>query len=389
MTPTRVFIVEDDPIISHLIQQILAGKGYAIAGMAESGDEVLSKIPGTPCDVILMDIGLKGDTDGITVARILSSRNRIPIIFVTGEFNEQILERAKTPNTYGYIIKPFSANDLISNIEIALFNYRLRTEPPREPEPAAAKSARPDAIVKPVVQPVRVIPAQHHVRQEDLQSLYDHGLHYQSMGNYQSALQCFIEILEQDPNDASIWIEKGDVLQNMGRTNEALGAIDTALRLNPANEYALCKKSRILCSVGRHTDALAVIEIALGITRDNLTLLVEKAVVLHEMGKNEDAIRILDHALETNPKSGYALGAKGRILGTMGMNKEAMAAFGKALSYEPKNVSLWMDFIRLFEEKQNYHTALNIVQLAIKKNPENEMLVMKRDTLLHKTIPIS
>ena len=69
--PTRVFIVEDDEIISHLIQQILTIKGYTIAGFATSGDEVLSQIPETPCDVILMDIGLKGDADGITIARIL------------------------------------------------------------------------------------------------------------------------------------------------------------------------------------------------------------------------------------------------------------------------------------------------------------------------------
>ena len=71
-----------------------------------------------------MDISLKGDADGITVARILSSRIQIPIIFVTGRFDDHILERAKTPNTYGYIIKPVSANDLISSIEIALFNFR-------------------------------------------------------------------------------------------------------------------------------------------------------------------------------------------------------------------------------------------------------------------------
>lgn len=387
--PTRVFIVEDDPIISHLIQQFLTMKGYVIAGTAESGDEVLGKIPVTPCDIILMDIGLKGDADGITIARILSSRNRIPIIFVSGEFNERILERAKTPNTYGFIIKPFSSNDLISNIEIALLNYRFRTEQSPEQEPVHAGVNRPDANAQMVTQPGNVMPAYNHIRQEGLKSVYDHGLYYQSRGNYPAALQCFIEILEHDPDDASIWTEKGDILQNMGRTSEALVAIDTALRLDPANEYALCKKSRILCSAGRHADALAVIEIALGITRDNLTLLVEKGVILHEMGKNEDAIRILDHTIEMNARSGYALGAKGRILGKIGMNKEAMAVFGKALNYEPKNISLWMDFIRLFEQKQNYHTALNIIQMAIEKNPQNEILAMKRDNLLHKTIPVS
>ena len=62
--------------------------------------------------------------------------------------------------------------------------------------------------------------------------------------------QCFIEILEYDPDDAFIWAEKGDVLQNLGRTSEALVAIDTALRIDPANEYALCKKSRCSAVLG-------------------------------------------------------------------------------------------------------------------------------------------
>jgi len=387
--PTRVFIVEDDEIITHLISEILTMKGYTIAGSAVSGDEVFSKIPGTACDVILMDIGLKGDADGITVARILSTRVRIPIIFVTGQFDDQILERAKTPNTYGYIIKPFTANDLCSNIEIALFNHRLRAEPMREPEPATAGEIIPDAAAKPAISPKAAVQVRSHIRQEGLKHLYDHGLHYQSKGNYQRALQYFIEILELDPDDVAIWVEKGDVLQNMGRTSEALAAIDTALRLDPANEYGLCKKSRVLCSAGRHTDALATIEVALGITRDNRALLVEKGTILHELGRNEEAIRILDHAIEMNKKCGYALGAKGRIMGKLDMNREAIAAFGKALNIEPKNISLWMDLIRLFEQKRNYHTALNVIQMALEKNPENKILAMKRDTLLSKTIPVA
>ena len=122
-----------------------------------------------------------------------------------------------------------------------------------------------------------------HTRKESLKNLYDHGLYSQSKGDYQRALQYFIEILEQDPEDASLWVEKGDVLRNLGRTNEALAAIDTAIRLDPGNEYALCKKSRVLCSAGRHEDALAVIAVSLGISRDSLPLLVEKGVVLHEL----------------------------------------------------------------------------------------------------------
>ena len=387
--PTRVFIVEDDPIIAHLIRQFLTLKGYEIAGFAESGEEVLSKIPGTPCDVILMDIGLKGDADGITVARILSSKVRIPIIFVTGQYDDSILQRAKTPNTYAYIIKPFTSSDLISNIEIALFNHRLREESSVKPEPAAVRQVKADAGAKPAVPQKDRIPAYSHTRPERLKPLCDEGLYHQSKGNYQRALQCFIEILEQDPEDASIWVEKGDALYNLGRAAEALTAIDTALHFNPTNEFALCKKSRVLCSAGRQAEALAVIDVALGITRDSLALLVEKGMVLHELGRNEEAIKILDSTIEMDRKSAYALGAKGRVMAALGRNKEALASFGRALNIEPKNISLWMDFIRIFEQKKNYSTALNIVQMAMEKNPENQVLVMKRDNLLSKTIPVS
>lgn len=389
--PARVFVVEDDEIIAGLIRQILAARGYRVAGSAASGEEALERIPAVPCDVILMDIGLAGDADGITVARILSTRVRIPVIFVTAQFDDQILERAKTPNTCGYLIKPFTANDLCSNIEIALFSHRLRADPGRDavPAPASAGTALPEAPPRPAPAPSVPAPIYAHVMKGELKQLYDHGYFYQSKGNYPRALQYFIEILEHDPGDAAIWVEKGDVLWNLGRAPEALDAIDAGLRLDPASEYALCKKSRILCSTGRQADALGVIETALGVTRDNRALLVEKGLVLHELGRNEDAIRVLDHAIGIDKNSGYALGAKGRVLGNLGKNREALAAFGTALAIEPKNVSLWMDLIRVFEQKKNYHTALNVLQIAIEKNPENQVLTMKRDTLLHRTIPVA
>jgi tetratricopeptide (TPR) repeat protein len=386
---TRVFIVEDDEIISSLIEQFLTIKGYVVAGTAVSGDEVLEKIPGTPCDLILMDIGLKGDSDGITIARILSTRIRIPIIFVTGNFDDNLLTRAKTPNTFGYIIKPFTINDLVSNIEIALFNFRSRAEPSAAPAPAAAGEVKQEVLAKPAVSQTGRLQTRYHVMKEGLKHLYNNGLHHQSRGSYQNALQYFIEILEHDPDDVTIWVEKGDVLQNLGRSGEALAAIDTALRLDPANEYAVCKKCRVLCSLGRHAEALTELETVLEVHPDNPPTLVEKGMVLHELGRNDEAIRVLDHAIGIDKKSGYALAAKGRIMGKLDKDQEALAAFGKALNIEPKNISLWMDVVRLFEQKRNYHTALNVVQRAIEKNPTNELLSMKRETLLNRTIPVS
>ena len=386
---TRIFIVEDDDIITHLIHQILILKGYDIAGCAASGEDALEKIPKSSCNLVLMDIGLKGDTDGITVARVLSSRMSVPIIFVTGNFDETLIARAKTPNTCGYIIKPFSANDLVSNIEVALFTHRCRAETVAAPEPSAGYVVEKTAVVKHSLDHSRQLKEQNNRIQTGIQHLYDHGFHYQSRGHYASALQYFIEILEINPQDTLIWVEKGDVLQKMGRPEEAIAAINTALRIDPANEYAACKKSRILCSTLRHKEALETIESTLARNPENHATLVEKGLILHEMGKNDEAIRILEHAIGTDRMSGYALSAKGRIMGNLNRDEEALTAFYRALDIEPKNISLWMDVASVFEQKQKYHTALNILHRAIEKNPKNKILAMKRDYLLRRTIPVA
>lgn len=112
-------------------------------------------------------------------------------------------------------------------------------------------------------------------------------------------------------------------------------------------------------------------------------------MILHELGRNDDAISTLDGAIGIDRKSGYALGAKGRILSRLNRDQEAMAAFSRALDIEPQNVSLWLDVVRLFEQRRKYHTALNLVQRAMEKIPGNETLVMKRESLLSRTIPVA
>jgi len=385
----RIFIVEDDEIITHLIQQILTLKGYDIAGCAASGEEALEKIPKSGCSLVLMDIGLSGDTDGITVARVLSKRMSVPIIFVTGNYDDNLLARAKTPNTCGYIIKPFSQNDLVSNIEIALFTFRCRADAVAAPRPVAGTAAEKTVSRKPSAAKAGGQPDQSYRTRAGIKNLYDHAFHLQSRGKNTGALQYFIEILEHNPQDTLVWVEKGDVLQKLGRPQDAIEAIDTALGLDPANEYAICKKCRVLCSISRQDEALKVIESAVVMHPGNHATLVEKAMILHEMGRNDKAINTLDCAIGIDRKSGYALGAKGRILGRLNRDQEAMAAFSRALELEPQNVSLWMDVVRFFEQRRKYHTALNLVQRAMEKNPGNETLVIKRESLLNCTIPVA
>lgn len=124
--PVQVLIVEDDEIISGLISVMLEKKGYHVAGKVITGEDAIMRTAETVPDLVLMDINLAGTLDGIAAARYIFSFFRIPIIFLTGQCDDAILNRAKIAEPYGFILKPFTANDLSSNIEIALYNHSIR-----------------------------------------------------------------------------------------------------------------------------------------------------------------------------------------------------------------------------------------------------------------------
>ena len=122
----QILIVEDDDIISNLISVVLEKKGYAIAGKVSTGEEAIMKAAECLPDLVLMDINLAGTLDGITAAKYIHSIFRIPVIFLTGQCDDQVLSRAKLVEPYGFILKPFKAEEVSSNIEIALYNHSIR-----------------------------------------------------------------------------------------------------------------------------------------------------------------------------------------------------------------------------------------------------------------------
>jgi PAS domain S-box-containing protein len=124
-TGSRIMIVEDDEIITNLISLMLEKKGYVIAEKVSAGEAAVLKSAEVNPDLVLMDINLNGLMDGITAARYIFSFFHIPVLFLTGLYDEHLLERAKASESYGYILKPFTENGVISNIEIALHNSRI------------------------------------------------------------------------------------------------------------------------------------------------------------------------------------------------------------------------------------------------------------------------
>lgn len=120
----RILVVEDEHIVAMGIKKMLKSLGYTVTGVASSGDDAISKAESTFPDVVLMDIMLKGETDGVEAAGKIKERFDIPVVYLTAYSDNNILERAKRTEPFGYIIKPFDENDLYCNIEVALQRYR-------------------------------------------------------------------------------------------------------------------------------------------------------------------------------------------------------------------------------------------------------------------------
>lgn len=120
MSSAKVMVVEDEGIVSIDIRNILQQLGYHVAESAFSGEEALEKIESDFPDLILMDIGLKGELDGIEVARIVHENFKIPVIFVTGFADETTIKRAKAVKPVGYLIKPINEEELESALVKAL-----------------------------------------------------------------------------------------------------------------------------------------------------------------------------------------------------------------------------------------------------------------------------
>ena len=119
MDKKKVLIVEDDIIIQKLIQLRLIHLGYDVCGMAETSPDAISIAHNTNPDFILMDINLDGKIDGVETARLIKAYLNSRIIFLTGLTDDGVIDRVKDIHPDGYILKPFSDNDLRIALELA------------------------------------------------------------------------------------------------------------------------------------------------------------------------------------------------------------------------------------------------------------------------------
>ncbi|MEI7648310.1 MAG: response regulator [Methanomicrobiales archaeon] len=120
MSGEKILIVEDDDIIARVEDWRLKNLGYMVCGRATNGAEAMELMANKKPDVVLMDINIKGEIDGIETARMIKKEFNIPVIYVTSHSDGATLVRAKETKPDGFILKPFEDNDLRIAIELAL-----------------------------------------------------------------------------------------------------------------------------------------------------------------------------------------------------------------------------------------------------------------------------
>ena len=120
MSNEKILVVEDDDIIAKVEDWRLKNLGYQVCGRAVSGAEAMELVVKHKPDLVLMDINIKGDIDGIETAKMIKKGFNIPVIYVTSHSDGPTLVRAKETKPDGFIVKPFDDNDLRVAIQLAL-----------------------------------------------------------------------------------------------------------------------------------------------------------------------------------------------------------------------------------------------------------------------------
>jgi len=123
MCQKKILIVEDESIIAEDISDSLISLGYRITGMVYSGEEAIEAAAKCRPDLVLMDVNLQGEIDGITAAAEIRARFQIPVVYLTAYADENTLRRVNATKPFGYIVKPFEEKNLHTTIQLALHRH--------------------------------------------------------------------------------------------------------------------------------------------------------------------------------------------------------------------------------------------------------------------------
>jgi signal transduction histidine kinase len=120
----KILVVENEIIIACDIKTCLEKAGYIVPAIAAYGEHAIAKAAELRPDLVLMDVMLKGEMSGIEAAAEIGNRFNIPVVYLTAYSDQSNLQKAKTTQPFGYILKPFEETQLITTIEIALNKHQ-------------------------------------------------------------------------------------------------------------------------------------------------------------------------------------------------------------------------------------------------------------------------
>lgn len=125
MAKPQILIVEDEVITAMEIQSRLENAGYTVSAIVSSAEEAIAGLSSNRPDLVLMDIRLRGNLDGIQAAEAIRRRYDIAVVYLTAYADGETLQRAEATQPYGYIFKPFEERDIYTTVEMAIYKHKM------------------------------------------------------------------------------------------------------------------------------------------------------------------------------------------------------------------------------------------------------------------------
>ncbi|MEI6292433.1 MAG: response regulator [Methanomicrobiales archaeon] len=391
MKKESILIVEDDFIVAKVIEKNLIDLSYTVAGLVATGEEAIVKVGSEKPDLVLMDIQLLGDMDGIAASEKIHAAFNVPVIFLTALSDQQTFDRALITAPYGYIIKPFSQNTLSATIRVAL-NKKQAEQKAMDIQSylESTMSSLPEGIItiNTTGKIVLVNPAAEQMtgwtNREAFGRPLDSVLSFIDPISGQSFHYYLTPIIREGiigtiPNDSfvlskdqsRILIEDSFASPIRDKQGVISGAVivlypksaapakggqvqDTDLPDSPVREISIAfqnQKARVpetsipfdsagwhdrgnyLLFLRRYKDAINAYENAISMNMLNYQSWYGKGIALAKLGMVQEALAAFDEALSINPKNSRILHVKGTLLKKMGKDVEADRCFELARLY--------------------------------------------------------
>jgi DNA-binding LytR/AlgR family response regulator len=124
----KISITEDEALIADHLAACLEDLGYEISSVCDNAKDTLVELAINRPDILIVDINIHGDMDGVDLVNTINKSFRLPVIYLTSNSDKQTIERVKHTRPAGFILKPYTVHDLETNIEIALFKYAAQED---------------------------------------------------------------------------------------------------------------------------------------------------------------------------------------------------------------------------------------------------------------------